>query len=488
MSDSKKNGPRTIKTGMIPVVEFAKRVRGKNSEKAYEANANLITDVYVPLYGGESGRYPGGGTLSVNLGKTSNVPENLLEALGTKQKEPCAYKGGTPEGTPVTIDTYVRTSEQDPAKRNCVQLTMDLQAVSVANAAEREKIRKERGQSELPRASLERINVELKSPVTDSGIGVMSTERFIANFENMAAQNYLMTTPGPTKAQPDNTSAAMKYLPTEKDVKDVSTLYAVEFMSFARRYAEHGCDGVRPLTRNEEGKLVEDKDHEPIPGTGFASLKEMGFALAPMKDGPGVAIVCVDGSKNAAQTRNGEQGLRAFNKAFGEHMRQLMPHVNEIFDFDMSQRARIMAANTSIEVYPRTVGGKVSGQLQAEKEEPELSMGGGGAPSAGDWRPNWLKDGGFVQSDVEMTVLQPMVKYNVRSFARALTTSIECATEQNTRPVEEIYGPAVLHGAESVRHYYPADYGEHKDPDKVIQSIVDVQPKATTMYVGPTGP
>ena len=490
MAESRKTGGRTITTGLIPVVDFAKWVRGKNSAQAYQANTNLVTDVYLPLFGGWSGQYPGGGTMSVNLGKTANVPENLLFALGTQQKEPCAYGGRTPAGTPVTIDTYVNRAEPDPAKRNCVVLNMDMQAIAMANAAEREKILRERGHGDIRPESKGRVNVELKRPVTDSGIGFMSRNRFAVSLEKMAAQNYLMTTPGPTEKKPDNSAVAKDRMYTKEDIDKVSALFALEYERFAKQHAEHGCDGIRYMTRDSNGKLVEDKDRDVIPGTSFASLKEMGFAVAPVKGSPTAAfgIVCVDGSKDAARVRNSSRGLQAFNRAFDVHMKELIPRVNEIFDIDMSDRAKNLAMQLSIESYPRNVGGKATRPIQAENMGPGLSMGGGGAPSGGDWRPNWLSDGGRARGDVEMTILQPMAKLNVRTFAKAVTTSVEFATGKNETSADRAYGKAVLDGASTIRDYYPDGLGDRGNPDKVIQDIIDARPNATTMYTGPAGP
>ena len=85
----------------------------------------------------------------MNLGKQANMPQKLLDAIGAVQTEPCAYTGNTPEGTPIQIDTIKRMSEQVPERRNCVQMTIDLQAVANVNDIERDKGRAAKGRLAL---------------------------------------------------------------------------------------------------------------------------------------------------------------------------------------------------------------------------------------------------------------------------------------------------------------------------------------------------
>ena len=440
-----KTGGRPITTALIPVVDFAKGMRAAGSDKAFEANANLMTDINLPLYSGKDlpddqrSQYPGGGSISVNLGKLTNMPENLLGAIGTTQKEPCTYSGNTPEETPITVDTYKRMSEQDPARRNCVRLTLDPQAIAAVNDIERDKGREAKGLPKLmtgdpkqdrKNPALGRLSVELKAVTTDQGVGAMNADRLKANLGEMAAQNYLMTTPGPTKARPDNSAAAAKYMPTKDDVDKVASLYAKEYAAFVDKYAEKGCDGIKPMKQGKDGTYSVDTKAKPIEGTKFASLKDMGFSPVHLDDGS-VALVCTDGSKGAADTRKGPEGLRAFDEAFSKHMAQKVSQT-----FESGTVARNLGAQMGISSYPVTI------------------------------------------PDSDMTVIQPSTTFEVKSFARALTTSVECATHNNQKPIEEIYGKTVLENTRAIQGYFP-EKGGSEGRDKVLEEIRTKQPQAT---------
>lgn len=427
-------GGRTVKTSMEPVVDFARSLRAKDSAKALEANANLMRAVNLPLYSGRDlpddkrAQFPGGGDITVNLGKQANVPAKLLDAIGAKQAAPCAYTGNTPEGTPIQIDTIRRMSEQVESRRNCVQMTIDLQAVANVNDIERDKGRAKMGlptlisgdpKKDRQNPALGRMDVQLSAVNATQGVPAMNEGRLAANLGEMAAQNYLMTTP---KSNPG------KYMVQKEDVGSVAALYAKEFKSFAEKYAEKDCAGIKAMEKQDDGTFKAGK--ETIEGTKFSSLKSMGFSPVSLDDGS-FALVCTDNSAKAVDARKGPEGLNAFNKAFNSHMSQVTSR-----EFESGSVARNLAAQTSIACYPTTI------------------------PGSG------------------MTMIQPSTEFKVRSFARSVTTNVECATHQNIKPVEEIYGKDVLDNTRKIQDYFP-DKGGSEGRDKVLSEIKAKVPAAT---------
>lgn len=433
-------GGRTVKTAMIPVVDFAKGMRAKDSAKALAANANLMTDVNLPLYSGRDlpddkrSQFPGGGNISVNLGKLSVVPQKLLDTLGTTQKAPTQYTGNTDEGVPIQIDTINRRSEQVESRRKCVQMTLDLQAVAAANDIERDAGRRAKGLKPLmtgdPKAdrknpALGRMDVNLSAPTTTQGVPAMNADRLKANLGEMAAQNYLMTTPK---------SGADKYMVQKDDVAKVAELFAKEYKAFAEKYAEKDCPGIKAMEKQADGSYKQGK--QTIEGTKFGSLKSMGFSPVTLDDGS-FALVCTDSSDKAASQRKGDEGLNAFNKAFNNHMSQVIGQ-----NFESGTVARNLGAQMSIASYPTTM------------------------PNSG------------------VTMIQPSTEFKVRSFARSVTTSVECATHQNTKSVEDIYGKEVLENNRTIQGYFP-DKGGSEGRAKILEEIKAKVPEATTAKDAP---
>lgn len=429
-------GGRTVKTAMEPVVDFARSLRAKDSQKAIDANANLMRAVNLPLYNGldlpddKRGQFMGGrgGDITVNLGKQANMPQKLLDAIGAVQTEPCAYTGNTPEGTPIQIDTIKRMSEQVPERRNCVQMTIDLQAVANVNDIERDKGRAAKGLPTLisgdaakdrKNPALGRMDVQLSGETTTQGVPAMNADRLSYNLGAMAAQNYLMTTP---KSNPD------KYMVQKDDVASVADLYAKEYKAFAEKFATKDCSGIKPMEKQDDGTYKEGK--QAIEGTKFKSLKEMGFSPVSLEDGS-FALVCTDNSAKVVDTRKGPEGLNAFNRAFNSHMSQVVSQT-----FESGSVARNLAAQTSIASYPTTI------------------------PGSG------------------VTMIQPSTEFKVRSFARSVTTNVECATHQNIKPVEDIYGKDVLDNTRKIQSYFP-DKGGSEERERVLSEIKSKVPAAT---------
>lgn len=427
-------GGRTVKTVMEPVVDFAAKMRAKDSEDAKKVNAHLMRDVNLPLYSGRDlpddkrSMFPGGGNITVNLGKMANVSDKLLSVLDTQQTQKCEYTGNTPEGTPIQIDTIRRMSEQTPERRNCVQMTLDLQAIANVQDIERDKGRAAKGlptiisgdpKKDRSNPKLGRMDVRLSALNADQGVPAMNRGRLGANLGEMAAQNYLMTTP---KSNPD------KYMVQKDDVAQVAAIYAKEYEAFAKKYAEKDCPGIKPMEKQDDGTYKAGK--EAIEGTKFGSLKSMGFSPVSLDDGS-FAIVCTDASADAVSKRKGAEGLVAFNKAFNSHMSQVIGQ-----QFESGTVARNIAAQTSIASYPTTIPGS------------------------------------------NMTMLQPSTEFTVRSFARSVTTSVECATHQNTKSVEEIYGKDVIDNTRKIQDYFP-DKGGSEGRDKVLSEIKAKVPAAT---------
>ena len=438
-------GGRAVST-TIPMVDFTKGMRGAKSADALAKNANLITDIKLPLYSGKDlpddqrSQYPDGGRISVNLGKMTNMSPSLLKAIGTQQNGKCSYTGNTPEETPVTIDTIRDLSEQNPDLQMKARVTMDLKAVAAVNDIERDAGRVAKGLPKLmtgdpakdrKNPALGRMNVRLRESVTTEGVPAMNESRLAANLGEMAAQNYLMTTP---KAA----DKAGKYMVQKDDVASVAALYAKEYESFVNKYAEKGCDGILPMDKKEgkDGAVSYKPGKTPIDGTAFASLKDMGFSPVKLDSGA-TALVCTDGSKDAVDVRKGEKGLLAFDRAFNSHMSQVVSQT-----FESGTVARNLGAQMGVASYPVTVPGS------------------------------------------EVTMIQPSTTFDVKTFASSLTTSVECATHQNQKPVEEIYGKTVLENTRAIQDYFP-DKGGAEGRDRVFEEIKAKQPEATTAYDAP---
>ena len=224
------------------------------------------------------------------------------------------------------------------------------------------------------------------------------------------------------KSNPD------KYMVQKDDVASVADLYAKEYKAFAEKFATKDCSGIKPMEKQDDGTYKAGK--QAIEGTKFKSLKEMGFSPVSLEDGS-FALVCTDNSAKAVDTRKGPEGLNAFNRAFNSHMSQVVSQT-----FESGSVARNLAAQTSIASYPTTI------------------------PGSG------------------VTMIQPSTEFKVRSFARSVTTNVECATHQNIKPVEDIYGKDVLDNTRKIQSYFP-DKGGSEERERVLSEIKSKVPAAT---------
>lgn len=443
-----KTGGRAVVTS-IPMVDFTKGMRGAKSADALAKNANLITDIALPLYSGKDlpndqrSQYPNGGRISVNLGKMTNMSPSLLATIGTQQNGRCAYTGNTPEETPVTIDTVEDMSEQNPDRKMKARVTMDLKAVAAVNDIERDAARRAKGLDPImtgdykvdsKNPALGRMNVRLRESVTTEGVPAMNKDRLSANLGEMAAQNYLMTTPkDPQKAG--------KYMVQKDDVSSVAALYASEYEKFVTKYADKACDGIKPMEKQKDGTYKAGK--QPIEGTAFSSLKDMGFSPVKLDNGS-IALVCTDPSSEAVDRRKGEKGLLAFDRAFNSHMSQVVSQ-----SFESGTVARNLGAQLGVASYPATV------------------------PGSG------------------VTMIQPSTTFDVKTFASSLTTSVECATHNEPtgpngqkKTMEDIYGKTVLDNTRAIQDYFP-DKGGSEGRDRIFEEIKAKQPAATKAFDAP---
>ena len=415
----------------IPSVDFMKGMRGAKSQAAYDANTNLMTSVNVPLFSGKDladdmrSQFPGGGKIDLNLGKLSDMPAGLLNALGTTQKAPCNYTGNTPDEKPVTITTVRNLSVQDPKQRDTVKLTIDMQAVANVNDIERDMGREAKGldkyitgdpKVDRKNPALGRIPVTLSAPNSVNGVTGICADSMKHNLGQMAAQNYLMTA---SKSSPDASMVKKEAVAT------IGDLYMSELTNFVKTYAEKGCTGIMPSEKQADGtyKAAKGKNAEPIKGTSFKSFKDMGIAPVFLDNG-GVVLACVDGSEKAANNRKGPDGLVAVNKAFNSYMSQ-----------------------------------KVNGSF--EKKSPELNLGN--SVSIQLYQTT-------APGDDSVTLIQPSVALESRPYGSAVTRSIESATHQNTKPVEELYGKEVLDNTRKIQDYFP-EKTDAEQKSKVMEEV-----------------
>lgn len=429
-------GARSIMT-QVPLVDFCKGMRGATSEKSLAADTNLMFDAPLKLFNGQQmedggrGSYNGHSSkVSLNLGRLTNMSPALLDMIGTTQQEKCERTGNTPAGTPVTVKKVTNVTKQKEPERNVVQITMDLPAIAEVNDIESGRDAKVAA-GQMSKYKLGKTPIQLEEKTTTQGVAASNEARIAANLGEMAAQNYLMTTSPKT---------ADSKMVQKDDVASVAGLYAKEFKAFVTKYADKDCKGIPAMVgeKGADGKVTYSKGKDMIEGTGFKSLKAMGFKPQELEDGS-MAIVCIDSSKEACDTR--KENLRNFNNAFNKHMSQVAGQT-----FESGSVARNLAAGFSMECYPTTSPG----------------------------------------SDV--TLMQPSSKFKVDSYANSVIKAAavythsynDLQTGQEITP-ERAYGEKILQNTATIRDYYP-DKGGSEGKDRVLDEIRAKVPEATKAF------
>lgn len=381
---------------------------------------HMMANIPIPLFNGQTfdnpdnpsdpGRGSNTANLVVNFSKMANLSEELLvQAMGMSQADaaqaiglqgPDGYTGFTEAETPVSVSVTRNLSEQDPLKRVKIGLEVDMKALAGANDIERAK---NSGDRKIDERSNGRLPLTCAFTTTYDGVAGMTADRMVANTGLAASQAYLLTA---SKKDPDKT------LPGKDTVEAIGKLFASEYTSFMKTAIEKGCDGIpRQVKDAKSGKYVSSKT-ETVPKTGFKPLGEMGVTMTEVN---GATVIAIDPSKASRPYSSAE--MVNFNNAFNAHMSQV---VNRQFG-DKDPVARNLANQMGINSYavkPRVPG----------TNEP-----------AG------------------VTLIQPSTTLTVKPFAESVTTSVMCATHQNTKPIEQLYSPKILENAAAIANYFPVE-------------------------------